>query len=566
MDKNMIHIDDLIRQRLNGEEEERAGAWLRMKDLLDKDMPNKRVIGFGWRKTLLVSAGVVAAIATVGITGYQMSSRFNSTADNSVTTVANPSYANNKVTAPTAQQQPVAPAQISEAKDDVSVVRNTPNAVAVNSAADKDALNPTTSSNMDVRVRSAEKASNTTKTTTTKSTNTSNNKTIADNTSNNVDTQPQPTISSANTTSNKPGQPADQRMVANDRNENTTATSTVASVPVKMETVPVLNINEKIIVDQRTGTATTTTTEVGRSELQRPVAVAVTTPAPTTTPEPAPAPKEMVVASAKAPYGPPRDEYHSSVENSMFGASARKNASANSNKSGMSVWQHISEYFNRAQYQLGQTKINTGVIGGLNKTFGNYGLLGMNVGMFTDFMFSETWGARLEAKYMHWFNQGTTYRNDFNSYTQEGGLYNQYKNDHTFKYSAMWNVDVPVMLQYRPYKSNVAIFAGANLSYFSKLTPEETNRETLVASGLAQAGPVAAPMTVADFNSRFGMGAILGVGYNVNDMMQVGLRVSQSLTDNAKGANAQQVSKDLYRTPNVQLNFSYRFGKDKKED
>ncbi|MBS1688897.1 MAG: hypothetical protein JSS96_09250, partial [Bacteroidetes bacterium] len=39
MDKNMINIDDLFKQRFNREEEERPGAWLRMRDLLDDKMP-----------------------------------------------------------------------------------------------------------------------------------------------------------------------------------------------------------------------------------------------------------------------------------------------------------------------------------------------------------------------------------------------------------------------------------------------------------------------------------------------------------------------------------------------
>ncbi len=40
MDKDMIHIDDLVRGQLSGrEEDERPGAWLHMRELLDKNMP-----------------------------------------------------------------------------------------------------------------------------------------------------------------------------------------------------------------------------------------------------------------------------------------------------------------------------------------------------------------------------------------------------------------------------------------------------------------------------------------------------------------------------------------------
>ena len=50
MDPNKIHIDELVRQRLQGgEEEPRPGAWITMRELLDKQMPTGRPLGgLGW--------------------------------------------------------------------------------------------------------------------------------------------------------------------------------------------------------------------------------------------------------------------------------------------------------------------------------------------------------------------------------------------------------------------------------------------------------------------------------------------------------------------------------------
>ena len=72
MDKNMISIDDLIRQRLEGgEEKERPGAWLQMRDVLDKNMPQKSPGGFiNWYKTLSY-AGVLLLAAAVSAGGYK---------------------------------------------------------------------------------------------------------------------------------------------------------------------------------------------------------------------------------------------------------------------------------------------------------------------------------------------------------------------------------------------------------------------------------------------------------------------------------------------------------------
>ena len=78
MDKNFIKIDDLVRQHLEGaEERERGGAWLKMRDLLDQEMPQekKRIGIIYWRRLF----GVVAAaslIGTLAVGGYEFSSAY----------------------------------------------------------------------------------------------------------------------------------------------------------------------------------------------------------------------------------------------------------------------------------------------------------------------------------------------------------------------------------------------------------------------------------------------------------------------------------------------------------
>ncbi|RYD58943.1 MAG: hypothetical protein EOP56_01565 [Sphingobacteriales bacterium] len=82
MDKNMINIDDLLRQRLGGgEEKERPGGWLQMRDLLDKEMPVQQPgSAFNWRRMLGVITGVVA-ISAVGLGGYQAVTSFRNNGD-----------------------------------------------------------------------------------------------------------------------------------------------------------------------------------------------------------------------------------------------------------------------------------------------------------------------------------------------------------------------------------------------------------------------------------------------------------------------------------------------------
>jgi hypothetical protein len=74
MDKNFINIDDLVRQRLSGgEEQERSGSWLRMRELLDKEEQKDPVGFFSWRR-MFSAVALLLLIATLSIGGYKMSS------------------------------------------------------------------------------------------------------------------------------------------------------------------------------------------------------------------------------------------------------------------------------------------------------------------------------------------------------------------------------------------------------------------------------------------------------------------------------------------------------------
>ncbi|MCW3123654.1 MAG: hypothetical protein JWQ38_3146 [Flavipsychrobacter sp.] len=75
MDKNFINIDDLVRQRLGGgEEQEQAGSWGRMRDLLDKEMPQKKPAGMYWRRSLSAIA-LLLFVAGASVGGYMMANK-----------------------------------------------------------------------------------------------------------------------------------------------------------------------------------------------------------------------------------------------------------------------------------------------------------------------------------------------------------------------------------------------------------------------------------------------------------------------------------------------------------
>lgn len=95
MDKNFIKIDDLVRQRLGGvEERERSGSWLNMRELLDKEMPQRKRIGiFYWRR-IFNAVAIMSLVATVCVGSYEFSSAFRGNSMSDVTTIAEVSGVN----------------------------------------------------------------------------------------------------------------------------------------------------------------------------------------------------------------------------------------------------------------------------------------------------------------------------------------------------------------------------------------------------------------------------------------------------------------------------------------
>lgn len=75
MNKDMINIDDFVREKLGRpDEQDEMVPWLRMKDLLDKEMPQRAVpVGFRFRRPL-VYLSCLAVLLAAGVGAYKMSS------------------------------------------------------------------------------------------------------------------------------------------------------------------------------------------------------------------------------------------------------------------------------------------------------------------------------------------------------------------------------------------------------------------------------------------------------------------------------------------------------------
>jgi len=86
-----VNIDDLVRQRmLGGEEKERAGAWLRMSELLEEEMPKERPVGLIWRR-IFGGLAILLLISALSVGGYELNAFSNRTAGSDALAVASSS-------------------------------------------------------------------------------------------------------------------------------------------------------------------------------------------------------------------------------------------------------------------------------------------------------------------------------------------------------------------------------------------------------------------------------------------------------------------------------------------
>lgn len=96
--KDFIHIDDVFKDLRNGEEPEASGAWLRMKDLLDKEMPAGTPVSAGKSFRRYIIPLVALLLAGGGFTYYKLNqdSKNNATLNSSAPTIAGKTAANDK--------------------------------------------------------------------------------------------------------------------------------------------------------------------------------------------------------------------------------------------------------------------------------------------------------------------------------------------------------------------------------------------------------------------------------------------------------------------------------------
>ena len=115
---------------------------------------------------------------------------------------------------------------------------------------------------------------------------------------------------------------------------------------------------------------------------------------------------------------------------------------------------------------------------------------------------------------------------------------------------------------------NFNFFAGGNLVYsFAINTGDYRPDPPAPVFVTATSNDNKAKVDPNDFNSsRFGLGYMFGVSYQVSQKVTLDLRDVQTFWDNSKTEGAKYISSQLYRSPSFQISLGYRIGGNKDKD
>jgi|GEM_PF-3455716 len=613
MDKNMIKIDDLLRQRFEGaEEQERAGAWGNMRDLLDKQMPvNKVPAATNWRRMFAYVAGVVL-LAAVSVGGYQMSESFSSgdgsniaynsnitgnrtapvttglagTAINSLPETAD---AQSSTTTADVEHNTVAGTQqiVEQAEQPVTVPAKA--AKATPTAPQKADMDKFASGTTGAAAANS-KMSNTPKDVATASTKadkpvtgkTVEHGAIAGNTANSKATAPTATDKMNNTPADNMAKQDMSKTAKNNNSKsgNNSNNITKQSAPGKMSTSgmeenPVaINTPEPQYEDvpvQKTvrhetigadGKPVMDTIFNGEDVMKRRLPSEQDALAANTADDENSGSNMMPSSAAPSAKKEASDEEANMQRLGDHMVSRKKMKNFNPSR--------FEEMVQNAKFRMGSVKFYPGVVAGANASFN--GNLGAHVGFAGNLTISERWAILTEVKFAYTFNNTKQdLKDDYIDNVQPTVVNNQalYKYDsidHHFNFNSYTNFEVPLMVTYT--KNKYIFMAGADFRYNMGITSIQEVKEKYLSekpyySTSEPTFETEESILLSDFGSKMNIGPMLGFGYQFDRGFRLDVRATKSVWNNANTVGEKQVSKGLYDMPQLQLNMTWRFSRSK---
>lgn len=589
MDKNMIHIDDLVRQRLSGGEEQgRPEAWLHMREMLDQKMPvTTPAAGYNWRRMLGLMTGLVLLSAiTVGSYQILTSTRFNSVGDKPVASAnkhTEPYRLNNKNDD-----------DYGNLNDELEIATNHSNkgVIASKTATEGNVSNKT----QEVINKNIKKLNTAAKNSFVASTsrsypidpsnkagrnsngeiskNNAENKILKAeekhelipstnniNAASNINTENKKATAIAPSGKNIADKKttASQPVLSNNFNSAIADNTSIVKQPVLKEdnlpkdSMQKMTVVQRYIINPLTRTSRTIIDTISIESMA--------------------VEKNELLALTKNNYVEKSEEKTESI-NPAASLASKADAALNENlvplanfkvhSQKTSKWnaRSFDDVMRDVKFNLSQVRFYPGVSIGGNSNFGANNLSGVQFGLFGLVTFGENWNAMGELKYIHRFNNGSVLEDDYTAFKTNGsGVPLQSKVEHFFKFSTLQSIEMPIAIRYAAGRVN--LFGGLNMAYNFRVDAEEItlqpNDSTYQPSLNPNWNDSKPTVEYDDFKARFSLGYLLGVGWEFSPSLQFDMRMTQHVWDNASGLGGQKVSQQYFKAPSMQLSIYYRF-------
>jgi|GEM_PF-2962250 len=619
MDKKHIHIDDLSRQLLSQREEEtRPGAWLTMRELLDKELPLGAPLpgaGWGWNRTLfaalillLISAASLGGYhafngsATMHLANNQMAGAATSLANTTIsgtdrsaanTASSQAAYAAalpvnaNKMAAIQPDQNPAPENKPRHPRQVVVPVAQNQSHTAANQLdnSNKIAVNSQETALIAPAYNGTETASLFTMPFLKNNNLLTNNNTSALLSGNRLPAgmlipateksiQAAAAAPASNLRDNSESFASAKPATENNLTKNKPSVPKKAGKPngLKLirDTIQQIQVVQRVVPDK-----------TNRTMLRRMDTISITDVVEERWVSAGPdfrgiGPMPLGSATqAEQPIIPAASLHTEDGAGSYVSLSAQQVSSKKVSMHGISLRDKMQQAF----FLMSQIQTYSGLVAGFNiSPFNEPATYGFHLGLSQVFQLSPQWSVSAEVKYNRRMGSGMVLHDN---YVERSGLnssqqgpektytWNQDTVDHFFKIPALQTVEVPVSIQ--RHMNRVFLMGGLHFSYSPRINTEEISHSrnqpvqqsyTTATNQLPPAYTEGLPsVKIDDFGSRLSVGYQLGAGYEVSPAVRLDVRFSQQFWDNAKTPGSKKVSTEFYRLPNLQLSVGYRFGK-----
>ncbi len=135
--------------------------------------------------------------------------------------------------------------------------------------------------------------------------------------------------------------------------------------------------------------------------------------------------------------------------------------------------------------------------------------------------------------------------------------------NHNFKH--IYSLEAPILLQYS--KKDFGFYGGINVVYAFKMKTNDLSKsyKSNVFDTLTVNAPYSFPGNKSsyykstDFQSRFGLGYVVGMNYDFHPNLYVDIRMVKNFYDNSTTVSAVEMSNKIFKVPSFQLGIGYRF-------